>query len=136
MKKSVTVGLILVIIVGIGVSTLILNSNKERATGTYATISPDELSKMLQNKDFLLVNVHIPYQGEIPGTDLFIPYNKIDESLDKLPDKSAKIVVYCMSGRMSAIAASRLAELGYTNIIDLEGGMIAWKQKGYPLLNS
>lgn len=136
MKKSVTAGLILVIIVGIGVSTLILNSNKEADTGTYTTISPDELSKMLQNKDFLLVNVHIPYQGEIPGTDLFIPYNKIDENLDKLPDKRAKIVVYCMSGRMSAIAASRLAELGYTNIMDLEGGMIAWKQQGYPLLNS
>ena len=69
------------------------------ATGpSYQTITPAQLKSMLQNKDFLLVNVHIPYVAEIEGTDLFVPYNEIQQN-DKLPsDKAAKIVVYCQSG--------------------------------------
>ena len=40
-------------------------------------------------------------------------------------DKDAKIIVYCQSGRRSASAASRLKELGYTNVVDM-GGINDW----------
>lgn len=104
---------------------------------TYKVIPVTRLKSMLDNKDFLLVNVHIPYEGEIKGTDLFIPYNEIEKNLDKLPaDKSAKIIIYCRSGNMSGIAAKTLARLGYTNIMDVEGGMVAWEKQGYPLLQT
>ncbi len=101
----------------------------------YKNISPSELRFMLQDKDFLLINTHIPYEGEIEGTDLFIPYNDTQSQLDELPtNKDAKIVVYCMSDRMSNIAARELVELGYTNVLNLEGGMISWEKSGYPLI--
>lgn len=104
--------------------------------GSYYSIGPSGLKKMLEKKDFLFINVHIPYEGEIEGTDLFIPYNEIQKNLNKLPaDKSEKIVLYCRSDRMSVIAAHTLVTLGYSNIWSLEGGMVAWKKIGFPLLN-
>jgi len=102
--------------------------------GSYTDVNASGLATMLENKDFLLINVHIPYEGEIEGTDLFIPYNEIEHNLEKLPtDKGAKLVLYCRSGGMGDIAARTLVKLGYTNVWNLDGGMIVWKQAGYPL---
>ncbi len=89
---------------------------------------------MLEDKDFPLVNTHIPFEGDIPGTDLSIPYNEIDQKLDPLPsDKDARIVLYCRTGRMSTEAAGTLVRLGYTNVWELGGGMVAWEEEGLPL---
>jgi len=101
----------------------------------YKDISTKELSEMIKNKDFTLVNVHIPYIGDIEGTDASIPFNEIASNLDKLPkDKNAKIVLYCQSGNMSAIAADTLAQLGYTNVYNMKGGMIQWQKDGNKLV--
>ncbi len=104
------------------------------AGGSYRNVSADEVNTMLKNKDFVLVNVHIPFAGNIAGTDLSIPYDQIEQNLSQLPpNKNAKIVLYCRSGRMSAIAAQTLVKLGYTNIWNLDGGMDGWEQAGYPI---
>jgi rhodanese-related sulfurtransferase len=97
-------------------------------------LSPEELSRMLAEKDFFFVNTHVPYEGEIEQTDAFIAYDRIEENLALFPaDLNAEIVLYCRSGRMSAIAADTLETFGYTNVWDLEGGMIAWEAAGFPL---
>jgi rhodanese-related sulfurtransferase len=102
--------------------------------GSYQNATPDELNTMLKNKDFVFINVHIPFAGNIANTDLSIPYDQIEQNLSQLPsDTNAKIVLYCRSGRMSAIAAEELVSLGYTNIWNLEGGMVAWEQAGYEI---
>ena len=98
--------------------------------GSYTDLSVADLQTMRASKDFTQVNVHIPFEGDIAGTDLSIPYDQIAQNLDKLPDKNAKIVLYCRSGRMSAIAAETLVGLGYTNIWNLDGGMVAWEGAG------
>ena len=106
------------------------------AGGTYNNVSPNELNVMLDNKDFVFINVHIPFAGNIARTDFSIPYDQISapENLSQLPpDKNAKIVLYCRSGRMSTIAAEALVSLGYTNIWELKGGMLEWEQAGYEL---
>jgi rhodanese-related sulfurtransferase len=104
------------------------------AGGSYQNVTPTELKTMLESKDFVLVNVHIPFAGNIPGTDHSIPYNEIGQNLSQLPvEKSAKIILYCSSGRMSQIAAEELVALGYTNVWNLNGGMVDWKQTGFEL---
>jgi rhodanese-related sulfurtransferase len=102
--------------------------------GSYLNVTPPELKTMLDTKDFVFVNVHIPFAGNIANTDLSIPYDQIEQNLAKLPaDKKAKIVLYCRSGRMSAIAAETLVKLGYTNLWNLDGGMVAWEQAGFEI---
>ncbi len=104
--------------------------------GAYTNVNAQELNTMLKNKDSALVNVHIPFEGNIANTDLSIPYDQITEPayLSQLPaDKNAKIVLYCRSGRMSEIAAEKLVSLGYTNIWNLTGGMVDWEQTGYSI---
>ena len=104
------------------------------AGGTYQNVTPAEIQTMLKDKDFVLVNVHIPFAGNIPSTNLSIPYHEIQQNLSQLPaDKNAKIVLYCRSGRMSEIAAEELVSLGYDNVWNLQGGMVAWEQAGFKL---
>ncbi len=92
-------------------------------------INGEELEKMLQNKDFVLIDVHIPEQEHIPGTDYMIAYNEIDKFIQNFPDKKTKIVLYCRSDSMSTKTAKELIKRGYENIYNLEGGMNQWKME-------
>ena len=133
MKKSLFLLLAVLVLVGCQ-SKSITGETSSTTGGSYQNITPTELGTMLGSKDFVLVNVHIPFAGNIPGTDASIPYNEIEQNLDQLPtDKTAKIVLYCSSGRMSEIAAEELVSMGYTNVWNLKGGMVDWKQAGLEL---
>lgn len=97
-------------------------------------VAPAQLAGMVETKDFKLVNVHVPYEGEIVPTDAFIPYDRVAANPELPGPKDAKIVLYCRSGRMSTIAARTLVKLGYTNVWELDGGFDGWESAGYPLV--
>lgn len=115
----------------------VAESSGERVSvsgGTFTRLSPKELRNLKREDDIPLVNVHVPFAGNIPGTDLSIPYNETTQNLDRLPaDKDAKILLYCQGGPMSFDAAETLVGLGYTNVSDLKGGMEAWQRAGFRL---
>jgi len=97
-------------------------------------ITVDELKSMMEDKDFLLINVHIPYAGEIPETDANIAYTDtegIEAFMDNNP--AVRAVLYCKTGPMSATAASKLVDKGYCNIMDLPEAMKGWENAGYDI---
>ena len=103
------------------------------STSGYHMISVAGLQELMGSEDFTLVNVHIPLEGNIPGTDVTIPYDEIEHYVDLLPpEKDAKIVLYCRSGPMSRTASQKLVDLGYTNVYDLEAGYNAWVANNLP----
>jgi rhodanese-related sulfurtransferase len=63
-------------------------------------------------------------------------FRTMERSLNELPDRDAAIVIYCRSGGMSTSAAQELASLGYTSIMEVDGGFNAWKAAGYELLQN
>jgi rhodanese-related sulfurtransferase len=125
--------LAVVAILVVACSRLSLSEPTKNADG-YTDITAEQLAEMLKDKDFVLVNTHIPYDGDIPQTDLSIPFDEISEHLDELPGKDAKIVLYCRSGNMSTTAAETLVARGYTNVFEVDGGMKAWEAAGYDLI--
>lgn len=132
MKKYFLAGILLSVLILASCSP---QSPVQESSAPYEDISAETLADMMEERpdSFLLINTHIPYEGDIPGTDLSIPYNEIPAYLDQLPaDKDAEIVLYCRSDNMSRSAAQELAELGYTNLKNLDGGFVAWRNAGFP----
>jgi rhodanese-related sulfurtransferase len=99
-------------------------------------INPDQLYKMIKNGSSLfLLDVRSPLEllfGKVKGVKN-ISLSKLPGKLNKLPGKSAPIVCICASGSRSRQAANFLAEQGYTNLYNLEGGTAAWMRSGNKL---
>lgn len=50
-----------------------------------------------------------------------------------LPDKAQPVVLYCGGGYRSVLAAESLGQMGYTNVVSMDGGIKAWRAAGYPI---
>ncbi len=133
--KKVVIGIIIITIIGFILinNKSVLKKNTQSSTANNENVikmvSSQEFAKLAENKNTFILDVHTPKQTHIPGTSAFIPYDKINENIDKLPsDKSTPILVYCRSGSMSAAVTKELASLGYLHIYDLIGGTNAYKE--------
>lgn len=126
---------VLVFLAGCGDS-----SEPARASATTAAptagatlVGPAAFEQRVAAAGVVTINVHVPDEGSIAGTDLTIPYTEVSTS-DALPaDRSTPLAVYCRSGNMSAAAVRDLAALGYTDVVELDGGFNAWKASGRSL---
>ena len=96
-------------------------------TASYKTISAEEAHVMMAEEHILLdVRTDEEFrEGHISGAILIPDYEIAGRAENELPDKAAIILVYCRSGRRSALAAQTLTDIGYSNIFDF-GGIIDW----------
>ena len=67
-------------------------------------VGPNEFAAAVAEPGRVTINVHVPDEGSIAGTDLSIPFDRIEARKSALPGTSTPLAVYCRSGRMSAIA--------------------------------
>ena len=94
------------------------------------TMKYEELQNKLNTQEnFVLLDVRTQEEfdaGHIAGA-ILLPYDEINlKAATVLPDKEKEIVLYCRSGRRSAIAKKALVELGYKDVEDF-GGINRWK---------
>jgi rhodanese-related sulfurtransferase len=108
-----------------------------RVEAAYQTLSMDEFANIVENRadEYLIINTHIPYAGEVANTDANIPYNDLDALMAAIPGKDTPVILYCRSGNMSQQASRALIEQGYTQVWDVPGGMVAWQGSGRELLD-
>lgn len=96
---------------------------------TLRTISPDEAKSLLESAARpQLVDVRQPAeyaQGHLPGA-LLLPLTELTERAGEL-DQARPVLAYCHSGMRSHAAAGLLAGLGFGEVANLEGGMMAWE---------
>lgn len=71
--------------------------------------------------------------GRIPGA-IHIGKGVLERDIEtQIPNKNAEIILYCGGGFRSALAADALQLMEYTNVISMDGGFRAWKDKGWPI---
>jgi len=103
--------------------------------GFYGT-SPDKLNAALAEGPVFVVDVReaseVETTGHIAGS-IHIPVRELLKNLDKLPGKDEKIVVTCASGHRGAFAMAALRLLGYTDVVNLGGGIGAWAKASLAL---
>lgn len=134
--------LLLAAVICFGVAVLKFAGSRSRAAGTpaadqskkrepWSTVPIQEAGSLLgaENAIFLDVRTQEEYdQGHLPGAVCLPVETLMDGDLSiLLPDKHAPLVLYCRTGHRSAEAAQVLSELGYTDITDLAGGLLAWE---------
>jgi len=71
-------------------------------------------------------------RGHLPGA-VHLSKGVIERDIEqKIPDKSAPIVLYCGGGFRSALAGDNIQKMGYANVISMDGGWRGWTEAGYP----
>lgn len=109
----------------------------QEVKGEVKQVSLDDLKARLEKReDLVLVDVREKdeyRQGFIPGA-VHVPRGFLEmQAESKLPDKGAKLVVYCAGGIRSAFAAKSLQDLGYAHVESANPGFVRWKDSGYPV---
>lgn len=98
-----------------------------------AEVTPEEARTSLGQ--YVILDVREPdeySQGALPGATL-VPRGLLERDIETVvSDRDASILLYCAGGSRSALAAASLLELGFSNVVSLEGGFDAWKAAGLP----
>lgn len=128
MKKQILIPAVLLLVFLLLIS-FDAGTGRTSTLDSYRQISMEEAAIMMEEEEgyiILDVRTHEEYaESHIPGA-VNIPNETIGtEEIPGLPDKEQLILIYCRSGNRSKQAAQKLADIGYTNIVEF-GGIRSW----------
>lgn len=121
--------LIILFVITIILTGCNVDNNKTGSENTtYKKISAEDAKEIIDGEDVIILDVRTQEEydtGHIKNAVLLPVTDIKDKAGEILPDKNAKILVYCRSGNRSATAAKELINMGYTNVYDF-GGINSW----------
>ena len=130
MKKAVALAVAAIASVGL----LAGCSSSNEAT---KKVDPVEFSEVIAQPGVIILDVRTPEEfnaGHITNAiNINVADSNFSSEVSKL-DKNATVAVYCRSANRSAVATKEMAELGFTDMYDMQGGIIDWEAAGGPVV--
>ena len=110
---------------------------KKYNTESVPYISSDSLKLILNDVLLFDAREKVEFETSHIKNALFVGYDKfnLEKINNKIPNKNDKIIVYCSLGIRSSTIAIKLKKAGYTNVLNLYGGIFEWKNSGYRVYN-
>lgn len=124
-RKTIFAVLCFIIVISIGCSQTV---KTVPSAAECKKISALEAKAAMDSEDCIILDVRSQgdYEKEHIGNAVLLPRTEIEADAESIiPDKDAKILIYCKTGLNSALAAEKLIEMGYTNVYDF-GGIDDW----------
>ena len=114
----------------------------EEARASIISIPIGDVKKMIDRKEKVIIldvrDMRQYMDGHIPGAinlarAVNVSNRLLEHHISKLiPDKDAKVVVYCTVDLRTPLAVKAMNEIGYKNAVHMVGGYKAWQDAGYP----
>ena len=109
----------------------------EAAKSRVRETTPEQVRQKLQASEsfhFIDVREDNEWQKGHAAGAVHLGKGIIERDIEKaVPDHNSEIILYCGGGYRSALAADALQQMGYTNVISMDGGWKRWKELGYPV---
>ena len=142
-KERLTIlipALVLALIIGGCASTTQKTMTTEEmvaeAKGSVCQVTVSEAKGLLDEGGHIFLDCREPKEykmGHVPGA-VNIPRGLLEFQIaNKVPDKSTPIVMYCKKGGRGCLATCTLCKMGYENVVNIDGGWLAWEKAGYPV---
>ena len=101
-------------------------------------VSPQAAVQLINREDAVLLDVREQAEfqaGHLRGA-VHLPMSGLDAGIEKLSAKRDRpVIVYCQAGTRAATAALRLQKAGFARVVNLKGGLAAWREANLPLEN-
>lgn len=98
----------------------------------------DVYERQQRGEKFLLIDVREDHEwdkGHLPEAK-HLGRGIIERDIEEtIPDPATELVLYCGGGYRSALVAKNLQEMGYSNVISMDGGFRGWKEAGHPVIS-
>lgn len=96
-------------------------------------VTPAEAVEVLAEPDVTVLDVRTPAEyaaGHLPGAvNIDVESSSFEQQVSELP-KDDTYFVYCRTGNRSGVATDQMADLGFTDLYDLQGGVVDWQAAG------